>query len=87
MILLLHVTYMIYVMFGDVILALYIYLSTQVAFNFWNYEFVFLESTTIWEVDSYVEPVSQIWIRNIRNKWHAWCLELEEIQNSEKLSC
>ena len=82
MILLLHVTYMIYVMFGDVILALYIYLSTQVPFYFWNYEFVSLESTTIWEVDSYVEPVSQIWIRNIRNKWHAWCLELEEIQNS-----
>ena len=82
MILLLHVTYMIYVMFGDVILALYIYRSTQVAFYFWNYEFVFLKSTTIWEVDSYVEPVSQIWIRNIRNKWHAWCLELEEIQNS-----
>ena len=25
-----------------------IYLSTQVAFYFWNYEFVFLESTTIW---------------------------------------
>ena len=82
MILLLHVTYMIYV-----ILALYIYLSTQVPFYFWNYEFVSLESTTIWEVDSYVEPVSQIWIRNIRNKWHAWCPKLEEIQSSEKLSC
>ena len=39
------------------------------------------------EVDSYVEPVSQIWIRNIRNKWHAWCPNLDEIQNSEKLSC
>ena len=39
---------MTYVMFGDVILSVYIYLSTQVAFYFWNYEFVFLESTTIW---------------------------------------
>ena len=48
MILLTYVTFMIYVMFGDVILSVYIYLSTQVAFYFWYYEIVFLESTTIW---------------------------------------
>ena len=55
---------------GDVILSVYIWaLKWLSIFGIMN--LYFWRALQSGEVDSYVEPVNQIWIRNIRNKWHA----------------